>query len=450
MLKDNILAFGIAHFQTEISLPPTMQSVLTLETDEELLASTARPQHSRWFKRADIVSCVGTMLLVSFAAGRATDGGSTTPAALKHGVTQDTEVTKIRKPVLKGQCTKAGHMCSATKCCATTNYYCWQKTAGEAYCKETCPKGWMCEELEGEDTLVPVAHDSDGTSLYCFSTYRKNRGVNDDDDFSLDLLQSQLKVKTGIFACDEWRVFSDVHTGLNQDGSATTVQVFGDDFEQARRKDLHGWGTGQWVNTPFYRAIWQKIASEKDDPAMAAHSFYTKSWMVKADPDVVFIASRLQQKLASIKTPKEGVYLEHCKEVQYGMFGSLEVMSKTAAVILFQNVDRCYTGEVNWKASKSAKKYGWYGEDLFAQKCMDLHGVKKVWDFDMVTDGTCEASRPDGQKKNKKWVPDPKTCGEADTPAFKPLKHSLEYFACLGAITGKQYMLKLTQLLLSP
>jgi len=202
-----------------------------------------------------------------------------------------------------------------------------------------------------------------------------------------------------------------------------------------------GWGTGQWINTPFYRKVWQKIASEKDDPVMKEHSYYTKSWVVKADADVVFIASRLQQKLAGIKTPKEGVYIEHCKEVEYGMFGSLEVMSKTAAVILFQNVDRCYTGEVNWKASKSAKKYGWYGEDLFAQKCMDLHGVKKVWDFDMVTDGTCEASRPDGQKKNKKWVPDPETCKRADTPAYKPLKEASQYFACLSAITNKTYNL---------
>merc|ERR1711941_108021 len=86
-----------------------------------------------------------------------------------------------------------------------------------------------------------------------------------------------------------------------------------------------------------------------------------------------------------------------------------------------------------------AEKYGWYGEDLLAQKCMDRHGVKKVWDFDIVTDGTCEASRPDGQKKNKKWVPDAETCRIANTPAYKPLKLSTQYFACLGAITGKQY-----------
>ena len=71
-----------------------------------------------------------------------------------------------------------------------------------------------------------------------------------------------------------------------------------------------------------------------------------------------------------------------------------------------------------------------------------MHGpawYEKVWDFDMVTDGTCEASRPDGQKRIKKWVPDAETCRVANTPAYKPLKHSTEYFACVGAITGKQY-----------
>merc|ERR1712071_317780 len=133
-----------------------------------------------------------------------------------------------------------------------------------------------------------------------------------------------------------------------------------------------------------------------------------KSWLVKADADVGFIAS-------------------------------LEVMSKTAAAIFFQNAESCYTGELNWKASKIAKKYGWYGEDLFAQKCMDRHGVKKIWDFGMVTDGTCEASRPAGQKKNLKWTPDPDTCRAARTPAYKPLKSSKDYFACLGAITGVKY-----------
>jgi len=414
----------------------------TLESNDEHdseIASTAtsRRPATRWAKTAGMASLVATLLLLGFAAGRATAGS--TNNALERSVTQEVEVTKIRKPVVEGQCSAANGMCSESKCCKTTNYYCWQKSPGEAYCKEKCPAGWLCTELEGGDTIVPVAHDSDGVSLFCFSAYVQNRGVDDADDYSLDLLYTQLKVKAGIFACDEWRVFSDVKIGLNDDGSLQTVQVSGDDFHQSRRKDAGGWGGGQWINTAFYRQVWNKLAAEKDDPAMGARSYFTKSWLVKADPDVVFIAARLQQKLAAIKTPKEGVYIEHCKEVNYGFFGSLEVISKTAAVILFQNVEGCYNGEVNWKGSKTAQQYGWYGEDLFAQKCMDRHGVKKIWDFSLVTDGTCKGSRPDGQKDNLQWTPDAETCRTAGTPAYKPLKMADDYFACLGAITQQQY-----------
>jgi hypothetical protein len=416
----------------------------TLDVHEGCDAEAATPatparRASRWAKGAGLTGFGAALLLLGYAAGRTSTGGSTTAAALESGIAQEQELVKIRKPAAEGQCSAAGAMCSASRCCKTTNYYCWQKNPGEAYCKEKCPAGWMCTELEGGDTMVPVAHDSDGTSLFCFTAYRKMRGVDDADDWSLDLIETQLKVKTGIFACDEWRVFSDIQIGLSDDGKVQTIQVSGDDFEGSRRKDMGGWGGGQWINTPFYRQIWKKLAAEKDDPAMAARSYYSKSWLVKADPDVVFIAPRLQQKLAAVKVPKEGLYIEHCKEVNYGFFGSLEVMSKTAAVIFFQNAENCYAGELNWKGSKIAQKYGWYGEDLFAQKCMDRHGVKKIWDFGLVTDGTCKASRPDGQKENQKWIPDPETCRTAGTPAFKPLKYSKDYFACLGAITQKTY-----------
>jgi len=403
---------------------------------------TPTRQAPRWAKSAGVAGLAASLLLLGFAAGRTSNGGSTTAAALEHGIAQEQELTNIRKPAVEGQCTAAGGMCSASKCCQTTNYYCWQKNPGEAYCKEKCPAGWMCTELEGGDTMIPAAHDSDGTSLFCFTAYRKNRGVSDADDWNLDLIETQLKIKTGVFACDEWRVFSDVKVGLSLDGTVQTIQVSEDnpgDFCQQKRKAFGGWGEGQCVNTPFYRKVWQKLAAEKDDPAMAARSYYSKSWLVKADPDVVFIASRLQQKLAAIKVPKEGLYVEHCREVSYGFFGSLEVMSKTAAVILFQNMETCYNGEVNWKGSKLAQQYGWYGEDLLAQKCMDRHGAKKIWDFGLVTDGTCQASRPDGQKENKKWIPDPETCRTSGTPAYKPLKYSKDYFACLSAITQVKY-----------
>merc|ERR1712242_252322 len=152
---------------------------------------------------------------------------------------------------------------------------------------------------------------------------------------------------------------------------------------------------GQWVNTPMYRKVWQKIYAEYPK------GFFERAWTVKADPDTVFLPERLSARLAAQPVPATGLYIEHCKEVDFGFFGSLEVMSKIAAKTLFENIEKCYLGELPWKTDQIAAKYGWYGEDLFAQKCMDLHGVKKIWQFDLITDGTCPLGRPWTKEKNE-------------------------------------------------
>lgn len=340
---------------------------------------------------------------------------------------------KVRKP--HNQCSKSKADCSATRCCQMTNEYCW-KESGK--CEDECKAGESCTEMEGADTIVPVHNDSPGNSLFCFSTYFKNRGAADEDDYALDLLRTALKWKASIFACDIAKVYSDVDEALSSDGWHT-VQVFpahGDSFATAqRRKCEGGWGCNHFINTPFFRQVWNKIAAEAQDDV--GNSYYSKSWLVKADADTVFFPERLKAKLAQQQVPETGLYIEHCKGVEYGFFGSLEVMSKTAAVIFFQHVEQCYTGEVDWKGERGdriATQFGWYGEDLFAQVCMDYHGVKKIWDFDLVADGTCRDSRTWDKKDYRKWVPDPFTCGVRDkVVAYKPLKRPDQYFACLDS-----------------
>merc|ERR1711979_90325 len=57
-------------------------------------------------------------------------------------------------------------------------------------------------------------------------------------------------------------------------------------------------------------------------------------YVVKADADAVFVPQRLREWLGSKggDTP-HGVYFENCPNVQYGFFGNLEVMSRTAASV---------------------------------------------------------------------------------------------------------------------
>jgi len=358
----------------------------------------------------------------------------------KTDAVQAFEVMKVRKP--HHMCSKIGEHCGTTHCCQTTNTYCWKETG---LCEEKCSApgaSGHCTEIEDGETLVPVHNDSPGSSLFCFSVYFKNKGMSDADDWALDLLRTTLRRGTGIFSCDLWRVYSDSTEDLRP--GLRTVQVYppaGETFAtQQRRKCNGGWGCNHYHDTPFFRQVWNKIASEAS--VDVANSYYSKSWMIKVDPDVVFFPWRLKGKLAQQKVPENGVYIEHCKKVEYGFFGSLEVFSKTAATILFQNVENCYKHDVDWKGErgdKIASSFGWYDEDLFAQICMDLHGVKKVWDFDLVTDSTCKDSRPWNQKSNLKWVPESYTCGvQHHVVAYKALKLPSEYFACLDTATKQR------------
>ena len=90
-------------------------------------------------------------------------------------------------------------------------------------------------------------------------------------------------------------------------------------------------------------------------------------------------------------------------------------------------MEDCYAG-LNWKVGIKNGKYGPMGEDLFAQTCMDRHGVKKVERFDLTRDGTCPADRPKAEKKNKKYVP---SCKGTPAVSIHPFKKPDAYFKCM-------------------
>merc|ERR1712047_153565 len=130
--------------------------------------------------------------------------------------------------------------------------------------------------------------------------------------------------------------------------------------------------------------------------------------------------------LNSATVPAEGLYMENCKFVDWGYFGNLEVFSKQAFTTLVNNLDACYTS-LPWKVGVHGGKHGPMGEDLFAQKCMDLMGVAKQENFGLTTDGACEADRPTEVRKNKKFVPN---CAGVFTPSIHPFKKPEAYREC--------------------
>merc|ERR1712203_1230056 len=148
----------------------------------------------------------------------------------------------------------------------------------------------------------------------------------------------------------------------------------------------------------------------------------------------VMITSRLKYWLSDKYVPPEGIYLENCKYVKYGWFGSLEIFSKAAFETLLGSMASCKNGGIDWKTGVKGSKYGPMGEDLFAEKCMEKHGVAKVEAFDISIDGACPADRPDNLRKYKKWHGNCKDVVSA--ASIHPFKKPKDYFDCLEATTN--------------
>merc|ERR1712051_1164467 len=156
-----------------------------------------------------------------------------------------------------------------------------------------------------------------------------------------------------IFLCEQSDVFADVDVEVGPGLRTIQVDDVEGDFHLAKRKT-----SGTWVNTGMFTQIWKKITKH----------VYT-DWVAKVDADAVFIPDRLRSWLGGQLVPSNGIYLENCK-------------------------------------------YGPMGEDLFAQTCLDMKGVRRVEAFDITTDGACPADSPQDEQKNKKWKPN---CAETST-----------------------------------
>ena len=367
------------------------------------------PQRQRWATKGVVAGCIG--LVVLFAVAQS-------PFARADKSRQLSEIV-VTPP--REECAKTTDDCYAQRCCQTTGYTCYLKTAGgsKATCMKKCTPGvdgaCIAQTVTAPATKSAVTLSS--TNLFCFAVYTENTGSTK-KSWDLELLRTNLFLGSHIFGCEAYRVYSDVTTWLSP-GDVDTVMVTesaGLPFHGEKRKE-----TGTWINANIFIAVWKKISQDS--------LWADKDWTVKADADAVFLPSRLRTKLMAQEVTSNGIYLENCKYVNYGFFGNLEVISRKAAQTYIANLDDC-VASLNYMGHEKETGSEPWGEDLFLQRCMDLHGVDKVSDFTLTTDGMCEAFRPEGEKKNKKWTPD---CATTMTPAMHPFKTPKTYFDCLKA-----------------
>jgi len=254
------------------------------------------------------------------------------------------------------------------------------------------------------------------TNLFCLAFYQHETGCTKKTS-DLDLLRTQLFLGASIFGCESYRVFSDTATWLSP-GKVETVKVddVENNFHYAKRKF-----NGHWINANMFIQMWKKVKEE--------NMWSSKDWTVKVDADSVFLPMRLREYLSKVEVTSNGIYLENCKEEKFGFFGSLEVFSHRAIATYLANIDSC-KASLNYLGREKLYSNEPWGEDLFAQRCMDLQGVDRVDGLNITTDALCPGARPKAQRKNQKWKPD---CATTNTPVIHPMMKPKEYFDCLKA-----------------
>jgi len=228
-------------------------------------------------------------------------------------------------------------------------------------------------------------------SLFCFSVMRA-------DGYELSLVRNQLNKGVSIFQCDAWAVYSDTATWLTPGPPVKIMTtLIGTSLEAPEGQIEH------ILNTDIFIQAFAKVREHKH--------YNQQDWIVKIDPDAVFLPDRLRTHLQAA-APERGsnLYFWNCP-ASFKLFGAVEVFSKQAMDLFFDNLDRCKT-EFPWQE---------WGEDLFLRRCMDLLGVEHKEDFGLLTDAYC------GEQ--------PYPC-DSGKVAFHPFKAPETYFKCLEEATG--------------
>lgn len=228
-------------------------------------------------------------------------------------------------------------------------------------------------ELSASDLLAAA-------SLFCFSLMLPW-------GYEPDLLRMQITERRSIFACEDFVVYSSVALDLGSGYTTSRIDM-----------DLHCPLGGQYhtaLNTPIFQKIWQQVIKDG--------RFRVHAWTVKADPDCVFLPSRLRdivlvETLRSSVESGKGLFLNNCR---FGLHGPLEVLSRRALEEY---------GE-GWHKCRQPPQ-----EDVYLQHCMLTLGVMQMNQFNLLAEAACRS-------------PDWQDC-HSPQAAFHPFKSLGAYRTC--------------------
>mmetsp|Transcript_121515 Transcript_121515/g.349246 ORF Transcript_121515/g.349246 Transcript_121515/m.349246 type:complete len:597 (-) Transcript_121515:176-1966(-) len=269
------------------------------------------------------------------------------------------------------KCSDQNEDCSKSKCCHGVDAICYEKNSRWATCKTHCVKGkdpadnnetWSCKQLGPKGIGLTIK----GTpSLYCFSLTRTS-------GYEVTIMQGQMNYSLGIFACDEYDVFSaDGVMSLGKDARGDEIKTV--KVEPAVIKTTMDGTAG---NARLFVHVWDKVVE--------LNKWRNHEWTIKADPDAVLIPERIRWHVAAHTGEK--VYILNCNKFPSSpnfpmMFGSVEVFAFQAMLEYSRSHNACTDSMGQWLES--------WGEDYYMGKCMDLIKVGRISDYSIVGDAVC-------------------------------------------------------------
>mmetsp|Transcript_132859 Transcript_132859/g.187673 ORF Transcript_132859/g.187673 Transcript_132859/m.187673 type:complete len:428 (-) Transcript_132859:50-1333(-) len=245
----------------------------------------------------------------------------------------------------------------------------WLADNGQGGCKKPCGGSI------GGYPLPPL--DKGKPSLYCFSVARKGP--------EMDIMYMQQQIRSGIFGCDGFSVYSDSH--VNIDGFQT--KLIPSTYAGVSRD-------GYAANSQVFMKTWMAI--------LTGSEWYKYDFIAKVDPDCVFFPSRLRGHVA--KYVGQNVFFLNCgKYIPVTMYGALEVFSKSSLGAYLSQHASC----------EQRFPFGAWGEDKYMTNCLESLGSKPVVDFgNFLHDERC-------------WGVD---CGNKATVAFHAFKQVDKWYNC--------------------
>lgn len=271
----------------------------------------------------------------------------------------------------------------------------------ESHCPEPCADStcFVALHIEGCDTLDTwyCSHDDGSLKFACCCKYfHEEKAVVQPTDVDVDmahaikaiassspslfctamvqpegneiwLLREQYaQGKLGLFACDEWSVYSNASLRITPEGEKP--EMLTSFINGSLSAEVGGnWSTA--LNTEVFIRFWETVIA---DPKT-----WTCDWIVKIDPDAVWLPVRLRALLSTKQgplgqpEPETGLWLNNC---YLGLHGPIEVLSKKALRAYNSSKGMCRRGKVSEIGQ----------EDYFIRECFKKVGIQRVDAFNLL------------------------------------------------------------------